>query len=129
MSQEWSEAVKLAVVSIALIVLIGFIMTLILLSLRSSNKFADDISDFSTVTSFYELDGKIVDKQTARTVARKYYDLVPVFITNTVNMVGDQNNPEAYIKSQINTNGQYEISVRSDRSNLNFQTYIVIRKV
>jgi len=89
MSQEWSEAVKLAVVSIALVILIGFIMTLTLLSLLSSNKFSDDVSDFSTVTSFHELDGRIVDKQTARTVARKYYDLVPVFITNTVNMVSD----------------------------------------
>lgn len=129
MSQEWTEAVKLAVVSIALVVLIGFIMTLATLSLQSQNKFADDVTSFSTVTSCYELDGMTVDRITARTIARKYYDLIPVYITNTVNMVGDQNNPEEYIKSQINTNGRYEITVRSDRSDINFQTYIVIRKV
>jgi uncharacterized protein with PQ loop repeat len=129
MSQEWTEAVKLAVVSIALVVLIGFIMTLVQLSLRSQNKFADDVASFSTVTSFYELDGMIVDRITARTIARKYYDLVPVYITNTVNMVSSQNDPEAYIKSQINLNGRYEITVRSDRSDINFQTYIVIRRL
>jgi len=129
LSQEWTEAVKLAVVSIALVVLIGFIMTLATLSLQSQNKFADDVTSFSTVTSCYELDGMTVDRITARTIARKYYDLIPVYITNTVNMVGDQNNPEEYIKSQINTNGRYEITVRSDRSDINFQTYIVIRKV
>jgi len=128
MSGEWTEAVKLAVVSIALVVLIGFIMTLTQLSLRSQNKFGDDVASFSTVTSCYELDGVTVDRITARTIARKYYDLVPVYITNTVNMVGDQNDPESYIKSQINTNGRYEITVRSDRSDINFQTYIVIRK-
>ena len=129
MSQEWTEAVKLAVVSIGLALLIGFIMTLTQISLRSSNKIADDISGFSTVTSCYELDGMIVDKQTARTIARKYYDLVPVYITNTVNMVSSQNDPHEYIKNQINTNGRYEITIRSDRSDINFQTYIVIRKV
>lgn len=129
MSQEWTEAVKLAVVSIALVVLIGFIMTLTQLSLQSQTKFADEVAGFSTVTSCYELDGMIVDKITARTIARKYYDLVPVYITNTVNMVSDQNDPEAYIKSQINTNGSYQITVNSDRSDINFQIYIVIRKV
>jgi len=129
MSQEWTEAVKLAVVAIGLAVLIGFVMTLTTISLQSSNKIADDISGFSTVTSCYELDGMIVDKQTARTIARKYYDLVPVYITNTVNMVSSQNNPHEYIKNQINANGRYEITVRSDRGDINFQTYIVIRKV
>ena len=129
MSHEWTEAVKLAVVSIALVVLIGFIMTLTYLSLKSQNKLADDITSFSTITSCYELDGMIVDRITARTIARRYYDLIPVYITNTVNMVGNQNDPEAYIKNQINTNGRYEITVRSDRSDINFQTYIVIRKV
>ena len=129
MSQEWAEAVKLAVISIALVILIGFIMALTHISLKSSNRLADDISSFSTVTSFYELDGSIVDKQTAITIARKYYDLSPVFITNTVNMVSSFNNPEEYIKNQINTDGRYEITVSSDRGDLNFQTYIVIRKV
>ena len=129
MSQEWTEAVKLAVVSIGLVLLIGFIMLLTGLSLRSSNNIADDMSNFSTVTSCYELDGKIVDKQTARTIARKYYDLVTVYITNTTIMVNEQNNPEEYIKSRIDANGRYEITVSADRADLNFQTYIVIRKV
>jgi len=87
------------------------------------------MSNFSTVTSCYELDGKIVDKQTARTIARKYYDLVTVYITNTTIMVNEQNNPEEYIKSRIDANGRYEITVSADRADLNFQTYIVIRKV
>jgi hypothetical protein len=104
-------------------------MTLTLLSLQSSNKIADDISGFSTVTSFRELDGQIVDMQTARTIARKYYDIVAVYITNTTMMVSEQNSPEEYIKSRINTDGRYEITVRADRADLNFQTYIVIRKV
>jgi len=129
MSQEWTEAVKLAVVAIGLALLIGFIMALTHISMQSSNRIADDISNFSSVTSFRDLNGRIVDKQTARTIARKYYDLVPVFITNTNVFVNEQNNPEAYIKSRIDTNGRYEITVRADRADLNFQTYIVIRKV
>lgn len=129
MSQEWTEAVKLAVIAIGLALLIGFIMTLTQISLQSSNKIADDMSNFSTVTSFYELDGKIVDKHTARTIARKYYDMVAVYITNTTILVNEQNNPEDYIKSRIDTTGRYEITVRADRADLNFQTYIVIRKV
>lgn len=129
MSGEWTEAVKLAVVSIGLALLIGFIMTLTQISVQSSNKIADDMSSFSTVTSFYELDGRIVDKQTARTIARKYYDLVSVYITNTTILVNEQNIPEDYIKSRIDTNGRYEITVLADRADLNFQTYIVIRKV
>jgi Flp pilus assembly protein TadG len=129
MSQEWTEAVKLAVVAIGLALLIGFIMTVTLISMKSSNRIADDISNFSSVTSVHDLNGKTVDKQTARTIARKYYDLLPVFITNTTIFVNEQNNPEDYIKSRIDTNGRYEITVRADRADLNFQTYIVIRKV
>jgi len=129
MSQEWTESVKLAVVAIGLALLIGFIMTLTHISMQSSNRIAEDISNFSSITSFHDLNGRIVDKQTARTIARKYYDLVPVFITNTNIFVNEQNNPEEYIKNRIDTNGRYEITVHADRADLNFQTYIVIRKV
>lgn len=128
MSGEWTEAVKLAVIATGLALLIGFIMTLTQISLQSSNKVAEDISGFSTVTSFNELDGRIVDKQTARTIARKYYDLVSVYITNTTILVNEQNNPEDYIKNRIDTNGRYKITVHKDRADLNFQSYIVIRK-
>ncbi len=111
---EWKEAIKLAVSLCMLTLAVSLVFNIVDLTMLYANNVNESIAKTIGTTNLDDYDGKIVDRNTARNIARRYYfDIRVDYYSHTLQGTSD-------IKNKISDRGDYKLEVLKDGNDVKY---------